>query len=133
MLDFDTINLDGSFFKDNPDSETEDEKENQTQIKPIKWNLHNEPPASSLDRGIQIHHKQQDNSSTQNAPENYTTSENNVINKNQMMEILAGALTNILKEERRNPRDRQREVTANINSTIEELDDLQEEISILPY
>ena len=42
MLDFDTINLDGSIFKDDPDSETENEKENQTQIKqekmePSQW------------------------------------------------------------------------------------------------
>ena len=50
-----------------------------------------------------------------------------------MMEALTRALSNILKEDKKNPRDRQREVTANINSTIEELDDLQEEISILPY
>ena len=50
-----------------------------------------------------------------------------------MMEALTGALSNILKEDKKYPRDRQREVTANINSTIEELDDLQEEISILPY
>merc|ERR1711954_229265 len=47
--------------------------------------------------------------------------------------MLAGALVNILKKERRNPRESKREVTANINSTIEELDELQEEISILPY
>ena len=50
-----------------------------------------------------------------------------------MMETLARALSNILKEERRNPRDHQREVTANINSTIEELNELQEEIIKLPY
>ena len=133
MLDFDTINLDGSIFKDDPDSETENEKEKQTQIKPIKRNLHNEPPASSLDREIQIHHNRQAGSSAQSASWNHASSENNVINQNQMMEMLARALSNILKEERRNPRDCQREVTANINSTIEELDDLQEEISILPY
>ena len=50
-----------------------------------------------------------------------------------MMETLAGALSNILKEERRNPRDHQREVTTNINFTIEELNELQEEIIKLPY
>ena len=49
------------------------------------------------------------------------------------MEALAGALSNILKEDKRNPRDHQREVTANINSTVEELKELQEEIIKLPY
>ena len=133
MLNFDTMNLDDSIFENDQDSEVESGKEEQTQVEPIKRTLHNGPPTSSFDREIQIHHEQQDDSSTQNAPENYTTSENKLINKNQMMEMLAGALSNILEEERRDPRDRQREVTANINSTIEELDDLQEEISILPY
>ena len=71
MLDFDTINLDGSIFKDDPDSETENEKEKQTQIKPIKWNLHNGPPTSSLDREIQIHHNRQADSSTQSASGNH--------------------------------------------------------------
>merc|ERR1711954_526969 len=132
MLDFDTINLDGSFFKDDPDSETEDEKENQTQIKAIKRNLHNEPPASSLDREIQIHHNRQAGSSAQSASWNHASNENNVINQNQMMETLAGAPSNILKDERRNPRDHQREVIENINSTIEELNEIQEEISKLP-
>ena len=55
------------------------------------------------------------------------------MSQNQMMETLAGALSNILKEERRNPRDHQREVTTNINFTIEELNELQEEIIKLPY
>ena len=90
MLDFDTINLDGSIFKDDQYSETENGKEKQTQVKPIKRNLHNGPPTSSLDREIQIHHKQQDNSSTQSASENYTTSKNKLINQNQMMEALTG-------------------------------------------
>ena len=52
MLDFDIINLDGSIFEDDPDSETENGKEKQTQVKPIKRNLHNGPPTSSFDREI---------------------------------------------------------------------------------
>ena len=98
MLDFDTINLDGSIFEDDPDSETENEKENQTQIKPEKWNLHYGPPTSSLDREIQIHHKGQSGSSTQSASENQVFNKNNIMSQNQMMETLAGALSNILKE-----------------------------------
>ena len=65
MLDFDTINLDGSIFEDDPNSETENRKEEQTQVKPIKRNLHNGPPTSSFNRKIQIHREQQDDSSTQ--------------------------------------------------------------------
>ena len=49
-----------------------------------------------------------------------------------MIEALAKALSNIWKEERKNPRDHQREVTANINSAIDELNELQEEIIKLP-
>ena len=52
MLDFDTININGSISKDNPDSETENAKESQVEIKPVKQNLHNGPPTSSLEREI---------------------------------------------------------------------------------
>ena len=101
MLDFDTINLDGSTFENDPNSETENRKEEQTQVKPIKRNLHNGPPTSSFDREIQIHHKQQDNSGSQKAAENYTTNKNKLINQNQMMEALTGAISNILKEDKK--------------------------------
>ena len=50
-----------------------------------------------------------------------------------MIDTLARALSNIWKEERKNPRDHQREVMANINSAIEELNELQEEIRKLHY
>merc|ERR1711954_279233 len=96
-------------------------------------NLHNAPPTSSLDRESQIHHKGQSSSSIQSASDNQAFIKNNIMRQNQMMEMLAGALSDILKEERRNPRDHQREVTTNINFTIEELNELQEEIIKLPY
>merc|ERR1711954_94279 len=53
MLNFDTINLDGSIFENDPDSEVENRREEQTQVKQIKKNLHNGPPTSSFDREIQ--------------------------------------------------------------------------------
>ena len=80
MLNFDTINLDGSIFKND---------------------LHNGPPTSSFDREIQVHHEQQDKSSSQKASENYTTNKNKLINQNQMMEALTGAISNILKEDKK--------------------------------
>ena len=58
LLDFDSINHDGSIFEDDPDSETENAKGNQEHgKKPVRRNLHNGPPTSSLDREIQIHHE----------------------------------------------------------------------------
>ena len=129
MLDFDSINHDGSIFEDDPDSETENAKGNQEHGKNlVRWNLHNGPLTCSLDREIQIHQEKQHSNS-----DNQASNENNIMSQNQMMETLAGALSNILKEERRNPRDHQREVTTNINFTIEELNKLQEEIIKLPY
>ena len=128
MLHFDSINHDGSIFEDDPDSETENAKGNQEhRKKPVRRNLYYGPPTCSLDRENQIHQdKQHSSSSTRSVSENQASNGNNVMSQNQRMETLARALSNILKEERRNPRDHQREVTANINSTIEELDDLQE-------
>ena len=95
------MNLDDSIFENDQDSEVESGKEEQTQVEPIKRTLHNGPPTSSFDREIQVHHEQQDNSSTQNASENYTTSKNKLINQNQMMEALTGAISNILKEDKK--------------------------------
>ena len=67
------MNLDDSIFENDQDSEIEGGKEEQTQVEPIKWTLHNGPPTRSFDREIQVHQEQQDNSSSQKASENYSS------------------------------------------------------------
>ena len=97
MLDFDSINHDGSIFEDDPDSETENTKgHKEHERKPVRQNLHNGPPKSSLKREIQVHRENQHfSSSTQSVSENPTSNENNVMSQNQMIEALAKALSNI--------------------------------------
>ena len=93
LSNFDTMNLDDSIFENDQDSEVESGKEEQTQVKPIKRTLHNGPPTRSFEREIQVHQGQQDNSNSQKGSENYTA--------NQMMEALTGAISNILKEDKK--------------------------------
>ena len=135
MIDFGPIDPTGSIFADDPANKEADTRTHEEHIEsPGRRNHHRLPPTNLTKRETQFQHGDQDfSSSTQSLERNPTSNENNEINQNQILKTLAGALSGIWNEVKGDPREHHREITATINSAIEELNELQEEIRHLHY
>ena len=89
-------------------------------------------PTNLVPRETQFQRERQDFRYPPQIPErNSIPNINHEINQNQMIENLTGALSKILEEHRKDPREHQREMASTVLSAMEELEELKAKIIAL--